>query len=83
MWVSTMSMRPGVFGPDSLKVLQQIFDVVWKQVLEENGDTRDPVLRWRVSKLVLEKAKLGIFDLDGIRLAVLQALNTHRPNWEI
>lgn len=72
-----MRSRLGVYDRDSLKVLQQIFDIVWRQVLEENGDARDPVLRWRISKLVLEKAKPDILDIESIRQAVLQALNTH------
>ncbi|HEY7748118.1 MAG TPA: hypothetical protein VH933_05525 [Aestuariivirgaceae bacterium] len=72
-------MRTGidVCGPDQLKILQQIFDCVWLEMLKEgNVDTTDEILRNSVSRRVMDHAHGDIWDVEGIKRAVLKSLKT-------
>jgi hypothetical protein len=68
--------RVGVYGPDDLKTLQQIFDSVWLQ-LERIGrvHTDDEHVRLWISSRVLACAKeRDVLDFDSIKRAVLNSL---------
>jgi hypothetical protein len=70
-----MRPRNDVYGPDALKVLQQINDRVWQQLkLQTEVGPLDRHFRQKVSRLVLEKSKDDPLDYEGIYLAVMQSL---------
>ena len=67
-----MRPRNDVYGPDALKVLQQINDRVWQQLkLQTEVGPLDGHFRQKVSRLVLEKSKDDPLDYEGIYLAVM------------
>jgi hypothetical protein len=67
-----------VYGPDQLKVLQQIFDSVWFQLKQDpsfvhaHGDK----LREQLSRRVIESVNGDILDIDAIKRSVLASF-TH------
>jgi hypothetical protein len=70
-------MRTGidVCGPDTLKVLQQIFDSVWFQMQQEGlVDPADESMREQISRLVIHNADGDVLDVDGIKRAVLASV---------
>jgi hypothetical protein len=62
-----------VYGPDQLKVLQQIFDSVWYQMKQDPGFmfADEGQLRERVSRRVIESVNGDILDSDAIKQSVL------------
>ncbi len=71
-----MGTRVGVYGPDEISALQQIFDSIWLQ-LEKMGKVHneDEGVRQWISSRVLACAKdRDTFDFDSIRSAVLSSL---------
>jgi hypothetical protein len=70
-------MRAGVdvCGPDTLKVLQQIFDSIWFQMKQEGlVDPADIRMREQISRLVIENVDGDVLDVDGIKRAVLASV---------
>ena len=68
-----MRTQIDVYGPDQLKVLQQIFDSVWFEMKQDPGFlfVEEDKLREQVSRRVIESANGDIFDIDGIKRSVL------------
>jgi hypothetical protein len=71
-------MRGGtdVWGPDQLKILQQIFDSVWIQIREEPQfkSVEEEMLRRHVSRRVMAYAEADVLDVNAIRGRVLRSL---------
>jgi hypothetical protein len=76
-----MRSRSDVYGPDALKVLEQINDRVWEQLkLQTEIGPLDRHFRRKVSRLVIEKSKEDPLDVEGIYLSVMQSLGAGPPN---
>ena len=71
-----MRSKMQVYGPDELKVLIQIVNVVLRETQSETGAGRvpDAHLRERIGKQVLERAGDDLLNVNGIRRAVLASL---------
>lgn len=72
-------MRTGsqVCGPDELKVLQQIFDSVWLDLVKDGKvHENDEVARRRVSAQMFKFVDGDIMDVEAIKSAVLKSLQS-------
>ena len=71
-----MRSKMQVYGPDELKVLNQIVNAVLRETRSETGagGLPDAHLRERVGKQVLERAGDDLLNVNGIRRAVLASL---------
>ena len=71
-----MRSKMQVYGPDELKVLNQIVSAVLRQTQSETGlaGVPDAQLRERVGKQVLKRAADDLLNVNGIRRAVLASL---------
>ena len=71
-------MRSGVlYGPDELKVLDQIVDAVCAEMTDHPdcvGDRR--AFRERISKLVLKRVGSDVLEVESIKRTVIAALKT-------
>jgi hypothetical protein len=73
-----MRTQIDVYGPDQLKVLQQIFDSVWFEMKQDPNFlfVEEEKLREQVSRRVIESVDGDILDIDGIKRSVLASF-TH------
>ena len=68
-------MTQDFYGPDVLKVLQQISDGIWIQFVELGRAEPDDVeLRAKISRLVFQFGEEDPLDMQGIREKVIEAL---------
>jgi hypothetical protein len=67
-----------VYGPDELKVLNQIVNAILRETQLETGlaGVPDARLRARIGKQVLQRAADDLLNINGIRRAVLASLKT-------
>ena len=68
-----MRTETGVCGPDTLKVLQHIYDSVWFEMKQNPAFhfADEQVLREQVSRRVIDLANGDVLDLDGIKQKVI------------
>ena len=70
-------MPQDFYGPDVLKVLQQISDGIWIQYVElGRAQPDDDELRAEISRLVFQFAEDDPLDMQGIRERVLHTLRS-------
>ena len=70
-------MAQDFYGPDVLKVLQQISDGIWVQYVElGRAQPDDHELRNEISRLVFQFGEEDPLDMQGIREKVIDALRS-------
>ena len=71
-----MRSKMQVYGPDELKVLNQIVSAVLSETQSQTelAGVPDAQLRERVGKQVLKRAADDLLNVNGIRRAVLASL---------
>jgi hypothetical protein len=77
-----MRSKMQVYGPDELKVLNQIVNAVLQETQSASGIAGVPKaqLRERIGKQVLKRAANDVLNINGIRRAVLASLKEHARN---
>jgi hypothetical protein len=78
-----MRSKMQVYGPDELKVLNQIVSAVLRETRSKTGlaGVPDVLLRERIGKQVLKRAADDLLNVNGIRRAVLASLKKEaRPH---
>jgi hypothetical protein len=78
-----MRSKRQVYGPDELKVLNQIVSAVLRETQSETGlaGAPDAQLRERIGKQVLKRAADDLLNVNGITRAVLASLKKEaRPH---
>jgi hypothetical protein len=78
-----MRSKRQVYGPDELKVLNQIVSAVLRETQSETALAGVPEaqLRERIGKQVLKRAADDLLNVNGIRRAVLASLKKEaRPH---
>jgi hypothetical protein len=78
-----MRTKRQVYGPDELKVLNQIVSAVLRETQSETGlaGAPDAQLRERIGKQVLKRAADDLLNVNGITRAVLASLKKEaRPH---
>jgi hypothetical protein len=72
-------MRPAtdVCGPETIKVLQQIFDSVWFEMKQDPAFAfaDEPLLREQVSRKVMDLAHDDVLDVEGIKQKVIASFH--------
>jgi hypothetical protein len=74
-----MRSKMQVYGPDELKVLNQIVNAILQETQFDTGIAGVPEaqLRERIGKQVLKRAADDLLNVNGIRRAVLASLKKH------
>jgi hypothetical protein len=78
-----MRSKLQVYGPDELKVLNQIVSAVLRETQSKTGlaGVPDVLLRERIGKHVIKRAADDLLNVNGIRRAVLASLKKEaRPH---
>jgi hypothetical protein len=70
-----MPLRTHAYGPDQLKVLQQIFDSIWQEIKQKGRvQPHDENMRRYISGLVMSHAVPDFLDVEGIKRKVRRSL---------
>ena len=74
-------MRTSAFGPESLRVLGQIYDEVWACVSVDFGDDRDRIeaAQIRLTMIILNLAKDGQLGRHQITRTASRLIRQTRP----
>ncbi len=68
---------PDSFDADKLRILQQVFDSTWEQVLADHPSrdgSNDEDLRTQLAKLIVLSAEEGISDAERLRAIAAETL---------